>query len=68
VLEKFENEFNGKIEFYKLDIDKNREIAIEYGITSIPTVLIFRKGKVIGGFVGALPEEMVKKEIKKALD
>ncbi len=67
VLEKLSKEFDGKVEFYKLNVDDEQEIAFEYGIASIPTVLFFRKGKVVGGFIGAMPESAVKAEIDKAL-
>ncbi len=67
VLEKLSKEYDGQVEFYKLDVDANQDIAFEYGISSIPTVLFFRKGKVIGGFIGAMPESAVKAEINKAL-
>lgn len=67
ILEKLAKEYNGKAEFYKLNVDENRDIAFEYGIASIPTVLFFRNGKVVGGFIGAMPENAVRAEIEKAL-
>lgn len=67
ILEKLSKEFDGKAKFYKLNVDENQEVALEYGISSIPTVLFFRKGKVVGGFIGAMPESAVRAEIKKAL-
>lgn len=67
ILEKLSRQFKD-VEFYKLNVDENQEIAFEYGISSIPTVLFFRKGKVVGGFVGAMPENMVKAEIERALE
>ncbi len=67
VLEKLEKEYDGQAEFYKLNVDENQDVAFEYGIASIPTVLFFRKGKVVGGFIGAMPESAVKAEINKAL-
>lgn len=66
VLEKLSKYFKD-VEFYKINVDENQELAFEYGISSIPTVLFFRKGKVVGGFVGAMPESMVKAEIERAL-
>ncbi|MEM0022140.1 MAG: thioredoxin [Archaeoglobaceae archaeon] len=66
VLEKLSRQFKN-VEFYKINVDENQELAFEYGISSIPTVLFFRKGKVVGGFVGAMPENMVKAEIERAL-
>ncbi|MEG9194202.1 MAG: thioredoxin [Candidatus Methanoglobus sp.] len=66
VLEKLSKEFPD-VEFYKVNVDENQELAFEYGISSIPTVLFFRKGEIVGGFVGAMPESMVRAEIEKAL-
>ena len=40
----------------KLDIDKNRKTAREYGGQGIPAYIVFRNGEVIGKFVGAVPE------------
>jgi len=65
ILEKVEREFD-EITFVKVNIEKHPEITFNYGITSIPTVLIFRDGKIVGGFIGVLPEEAIKAEILKA--
>jgi thioredoxin 1 len=67
ILEKLSKEYNGEVEFYKLNVDENQDLAFEYGIASIPTVLFFRNGKVVGGFIGAMPEKAVRAEIEKAL-
>jgi len=67
VLEKLEKEYDGRAEFYKLNVDENQDVAVEFGIASIPTVLFFRNGKVVGGFIGAMPESVVRSEIEKAL-
>ncbi len=46
----------------KLDIDKNRETAGEYGGQGIPAYIVFRDGEVVGKFVGAMPQgEFVQK-------
>ncbi len=68
VLEKLEKEFDGRARFYKVNVDENQDLAFEFGIASIPTVLFFRKGKVVGGFIGAMPESAVRTEIEKALE
>uniref|UniRef100_A0A7C2SF20 Thioredoxin n=1 Tax=Archaeoglobus fulgidus TaxID=2234 RepID=A0A7C2SF20_ARCFL len=67
ILEKLAKEYNGKAEFYKLNVDENQEVAFEYGIASIPTVLFFRNGRIVGGFIGAMPENAVRAEIERAL-
>lgn len=67
ILEKLEKEFEGKIRFYKLNVDRNPEIANYFGISSIPAVLMFKKKRIVNGFIGALPESAVRAEIEKAL-
>ncbi|MCS7129829.1 MAG: thioredoxin [Archaeoglobaceae archaeon] len=66
VLEKISKEYK-EVEFYKVNVDENQELAFEYGISSIPTVLFFKDGEIVGGFVGAMPESMIREEIEKAL-
>jgi putative thioredoxin len=45
----------GKIELAKIDVDAEQELAGRYGIQSIPTVVVFRDGRPVTGFVGAHP-------------
>mgnify|MGYP003527593820 CR=1 FL=1 len=52
-------ELEGQVRVCKLDVDDAREIAVEYGISSIPTVLLFRNGKVAGSSVGFVPKETI---------
>lgn len=66
VLERLSREYK-EVEFYKVNVDENQELAFEYGISSIPTVLFFKDGEIVGGFVGAMPESMIREEIEKAL-
>jgi thioredoxin 1 len=40
------------VNFYKIDVDKNEDVAMEYGIMSIPTIIIFKDGKVVNSIVG----------------
>lgn len=51
VIEEISNELTD-INFYKVDVDKNEDIAREYGIMSIPTIIIFEDGKVVNTIVG----------------
>lgn len=67
VLEKLEKEFKD-IRFYKVNVEEARDLVVEYRISSIPTVLFFSKGKVVSGFVGAIPENDVRYEIKRILN
>ncbi|MCM2324877.1 MAG: thioredoxin [Candidatus Woesearchaeota archaeon] len=56
-----------KVKFVKLNVDENQGTAAEYGIRSIPTLLIFKDGEVAGNIVGALPKEMLKAKIESLL-
>lgn len=56
VLEDFAAD-HGEVETVKVDVDKNPEIARRYGIMSIPTVMLFKKGEATAKNVGAMSEE-----------
>ena len=49
----------GQLELVKLDVDAEQEVAARYGIRSIPTVAVFRGGKPVTGFIGALPAKAI---------
>jgi thioredoxin 1 len=55
------------IKFCKLDVDNNQETAGKFGIRSIPTLLMFKGGEVVGNIVGALPKEMLQQKIQETL-
>lgn len=64
VLEELATEYAGKIDFAKVDVDANGPLAARYGITSIPTMLVFQDGQPVKQITGYKP----KQELKKALD
>ena len=66
-LEKFAEEYNRKFVLVKVNVDNARIKAQEYGIMSIPNVKMFRNGKVVDGFIGAIPEPNVKEWLNKNL-
>lgn len=65
VIEQLAQEYDGKLNIYKLNVDDAREIAGEYGISSIPTVIIFKDGQKVDQFIGALPKSQIEGYIKK---
>ncbi|MBE8538779.1 thioredoxin [Geoglobus acetivorans] len=67
VLEKLEKEYDS-VEFAKLNTDEYPNVAMRFGIFSIPTVMMFYKGEMINSFVGAMPESVVRREVEKALE
>jgi len=52
-------EFEGRIKIGKMNTDENQEKAIEYGISSIPALLVFKGGKVVDKLVGAHPKDKI---------
>jgi thioredoxin 1 len=57
----------GKVKVAKLNVDENQEIAIKYGVQSIPSLLLFKGGKEIARTVGAAPKEAYLKFIENSL-
>ncbi len=55
VIEKIAEQYDGKLVVGKVDIDKEEELAIRYGIQSIPTVILFKDGKVAAKEIGVKP-------------
>ena len=55
VLEEVAEQFAGKVEIVKVDVDENGEAAMKYGISSIPNVLAFKGGKVVDSSLGFVP-------------
>ena len=53
------------IKFFKVDVDKNEDIAREYGIMSIPTIIIFNDGKVVNTLVGLRSKDELLEVIKE---
>ncbi|MEM5829540.1 MAG: thioredoxin [Candidatus Aenigmatarchaeota archaeon] len=65
ILTKLAKEYQGKFLLAKVNIDENPRLAEEYQIMSIPNVKIFKNGKIVDEFVGAMPEPLVKKWLEK---
>jgi thioredoxin 1 len=63
VVEELAGEYAGKLEVKKMDVDANPETAMALGIRSIPTLLIFKDGKVAETVIGAVPKSVLKKKI-----
>jgi|SRR5512140_3518100 thioredoxin 1 len=66
-VEDLAKQYEGKVKFTKLNIDDNQDTPQQYGIRSIPTLLVFKGGKVVGQIVGAVPKTRIEDAITKAL-
>jgi thioredoxin 1 len=66
-LDALATQYKGKVRVAKLNIDEQQKTAQAYGIRSIPTLLLFKGGKVIEQVVGAVPKARLEETFKKAL-
>jgi thioredoxin 1 len=67
IIEEVNQGLNGKANICKLDIDQNPKIAENYNVQSIPTIIIFKDGKVVSRFLGVTSKETIIAEINKFL-
>lgn len=67
VIESLAADYKGKIAFGKLNTDENERTAMRFGIMSIPTLLVFKNGKLVDQIVGAMPRNMLEPMITKYL-
>ncbi len=64
IVEELAKEFNAKIKVGKVDVDESPNISGQFGIMSIPTLMFFKKGKVMDQVVGGLSKSDLKKKIE----
>lgn len=67
VLEKLAEEYKGKFILAKMNVEENQEKPGDYAVMSIPSVKLFKSGKVVDEFVGALPDSQVRQFLDKNL-
>ena len=63
VVEELAKEYEGKVKVGKVDVDENSKVASQFGIMSIPTIMIFKGGKVMQQVVGAMSKGQLKSMI-----
>jgi thioredoxin 1 len=68
IVEELAKEYVGKAKIAKCDVDSNQQVAIKYGIRSIPTLLIFKNGQVAEQIVGALPKNHITQKLNKVIE
>lgn len=59
IVEELAKEYDGRLKIGKLDVDANPAVSMQYGIRSIPTLLIFKGGMVVEQIVGAMPKRQL---------
>lgn len=64
IVEEIAKEYDGKAVVGKLNVDENPEIAANYGIRSIPTLLVFKGGQLVDKVVGAVPKPSITSKLE----
>ncbi len=67
ILDEVANELNGEIDIVKVDVDKDSELAQKYGIMSVPTLLIFKDGKIVKQLQGFMSKVQLLNEVNRLL-
>jgi len=65
VMEELGTQYNGKVKFVKVNVDENPIVSNQYAISSIPTVMLFKEGKVLDTIVGFRPKSDFENTINK---
>jgi thioredoxin 1 len=65
IIEELATELAGKVKVGKLDVDENQQSAINYGVQSIPTLILFKDGKIADRIVGAVPKRALQEALRK---
>lgn len=63
-IEELAGEYAGKVTFVKVDVDSSPNVAMKYGVRSIPTLLFFKSGKLVDQVTGALPKHALKQRVE----
>ena len=64
IVEQLAAEYEGRLKVGKMDVDANTDIAVKYGIMSIPTLILFKNGEIAAKSVGAKPKAEIMEFIK----
>lgn len=67
IVEELAEAYNGRVKFVKLNVDENPATSSAFGIRSIPTLLLFKGGKVVSQEIGAVPKARIEDMVKRAL-
>jgi thioredoxin 1 len=67
IVDEIAKQYEATLVVYKLNTDENPNVASQYGIRSIPTLMLFRRGEKVDTIVGAVPKSTLEKTIEKHL-
>jgi thioredoxin 1 len=67
IVEELAGQLKDSVKVMKLNVDENQKTAINYGVRSIPTIILFKDGKVLDTVIGLVPKERLEEFVKKGL-
>lgn len=67
IVEKIARDYQGKVKVVKVNVDENPAISQRYEIMAIPTLMLFKQGKVVQRLAGLLPEAQLRRIVDQAL-
>lgn len=67
VVEELATLYRGKVKIGKMDVDHEQMVPQQFGIRSIPTLLVFKGGRVVDTIIGAVPKSKIEESLKKAM-
>ncbi len=67
IMESLSEDYDGRAKIAKLDVDSNQQIAMQFGIRSIPTVMLFDKGQVVDSLIGVQPKAAYEQSLDKVV-
>ena len=67
-VEKLSEEYEGKVEIQKVNVDQNRDLAIKYGVRSIPTLFFIKDTEIVDKLNGIVSESVLKEKIEALLN
>ena len=67
IFEELSSQYAGKVRFAKVNVDENPKTPANYGVRGIPTLIMFKEGRVVEQIVGAVPKSQLENAVKKVL-
>ena len=67
IIDSLSEEFSGQVKIAKVDVDSNPQLSMQFGIRSIPTVMLFDKGQVVDTFIGVRPKSDYSASLQKVI-
>lgn len=67
IVDELASEYSGRVKFVKVDLDKNQQLASQYQVQSVPTMIEFKNGNIFNRLLGALPKDQIIQHLRSML-